>query len=602
MRLRHILPALFLALVPFLAQAAESRGSYGFSPFGELKYAKDFKHFDYVNADAPKGGMVRLASVGTFDTLNPFTLRGMAGAGAGSVFDTLMIPSEDEISAQYGLIAHSVELAPDRKSILYRLRPEARFHDGSPIGPEDVVFTFETLKEKGHPSYRIMLAEVVKAEKTGEHEVKFSFANGNNREVPLYVGQLPILSKKYWQGKKFEDTTLDAPLGSGPYKVAAVEPGRSITYERVKDYWAKDLPVRRGSNNFDTIRYDYYRDMSVSLEAFKAGQFDWRQEYTAKDWATGYDVPAVKDGRIVKEQIPNGIPAGMQGFVFNTRKPLFQDRRVREALNYAFDFEWANKTLMYDAYHRTESWFANSVFASSGLPAGEELAILEKYRGRVPETVFTQAFELPKTDGSGNIRDNLRKGLQILKDAGWSFKEGKLVNDKTGQNFAFEILYDDQRMERIILPFKQNLERMGITAQLRLVDPAQYQNRVRDFDYEMITTVWGPSLPPGNELRDMFSAEAANTPGTANYMGVADPVVDALVEEVVSAQKIEPLTIAARALDRVLLSNQYVIPQWYAGYFRVAYWNKFGRPATPPKYGIGFDQWWIDPALESGGK
>lgn len=601
MRLRSLLfaaliaPALLAWGAPPVAEAA---GSHGFSPFGELKYGPDFKNFDYADPDAPKGGTVRLSSVGTFDTLNPFTLRGIAAAGIGSIFDTLMAPSEDEISAQYGLIAQTVELAPDRTSISYQLRPEARFQDGSPVTPEDVVFTFETLKTKGHPSFRIALADVVKAEKTGPRGVKFTFANGDNREAPLYVGQLPVLSRKYWEGRKFEDTTLDAPLSSGPYKVAAVEPGRSITFERVKDYWAKDLPVRRGSNNFDTIRYDYYRDMSVSLEAFKAGQFDWRQEFTAKDWATGYDVPAAKDGRIVKEQIPNAIPAGMQAFVYNTRKPLFQDRRVREALGYAFDFEWANKNLMYDAYHRTKSWFANSVFASSGLPGKEELAILEKFRGRIPDTVFTQAYEPPKTDGTGNIRDNLRKGLELLKEAGWSFKGGRLVDDRTGKNFEFEILYDDQRMERILLPFKQNLERIGITAQLRLVDPAQYQNRVRDFDYDMITGIWGGSMPPGNELRDMFSGEAAKTPGTSNYMGVADPVVDALVEEAISTQKLDKLTIAAHALDRVLLQNHYVIPEWYAGYFRVAYWNKFGRPATPPKYGIGFDDWWIDPARE----
>lgn len=591
-----ILPLLLAPAMPLAAGAAES---HGFSPFGELKYGPDFKNFDYVNPDAPKGGTVRLSAIGTFDTLNPFTLRGLAAAGVTAIYDTLMMPSQDEISSQYGLIAQSVELAPDHASILYHLRPEARFHDGSPVTPEDVVFTFETLKTKGHPSFRIALADVVKAEKAGPYAVRFAFANGNNREAPLYVGQLPVLPRKYWEGRKFEDTTLDPPLGSGPYRIAAVEPGRSVTFERVKDYWAKDLPVRRGSNNFDRIRYDYYRDMSVSLEAFKAGQFDWRQEFTAKDWATGYDVPAAKDGRIVKDQIPNGIPAGMQALIYNTRKPFFQDRRVREALGYAFDFEWANKSLMYDAYRRTKSWFANSVFAASGLPGKEELAILERFRGRIPDTVFTQPYEPPKTDGTGNIRENLRKGLQLLKEAGWSFREGRLVDDRTGKNFEFEILYDDQRMERILLPFKQNLERIGVVAQLRLVDPAQYQNRVRDFDYDMISGIWAGSMPPGNELRDMFSSEAAKTPGTSNYMGVADPVADALVEEVVSAQKLDRLTIAAHALDRVMLQNHDVIPQWYAGYFRVAYWNKFGRPARAPDYGLGFDDWWIDPAREA---
>ncbi len=597
------LPTLFLALaflLPSLAARAEDGGAqHGIAIFGKFKYGPDFTHFDYVNPDAPKGGAVKLAAIGTYDTLNPFTLRGIAADGVGAIFDTLMVGSNDEISVQYGLVAQSVERAPDNSWIVFNLRPEARFHDGSPMTPEDVVWTFETLKTKGHPVWRITLADVVKAEKTGEHAVKFTFRNGDNREAPIYVGQLPVLSKRYWEGRDFEKTTVEPPLGSGPYKIESFEPGRSITYARVKDYWAANLPVRRGSNNFDSIRYDYYRDMSVALEAFKAGQYDWRQEFTAKDWATGYDSPALRAGLIVKQEIPYEVTEGMQGFVYNTRKPLFQDPRVREALAYAFDFQWLNKNLMYGAYKRTKSWFSNSIFAATGKPSPAELEILNKYKGRIPDAVFTTPYEPPMTNGSGDIRDNLRQALRLLKEAGWSFKGSRLVNDKTGQPFEFEILNFEERVERIMLPFTQNLARLGIKAQLRLVDPAQYQNRIRDFDYDMIMNRWGGSFPPGNELLNIFTSQSAKTPGSDNYMGAADPVLDELVQNVVSAKDLDRLTMAARVLDRVALYGYYVIPQWYAGYFRVAYWDKFGRPKIAPKYALGFDDWWIEPARET---
>jgi microcin C transport system substrate-binding protein len=580
------------------AAAAQTGPSHGLALFGELKYGPDFKSFDYANPDAPKGGIAKLATIGTYDTFNPFILRGQSAAGVGSLFDTLMTRTADEMSTLYCLVCETVELAPDRSTVTFVLRRGARFQDGSPITPDDVLWTFETLRTKGHPQYRFPLGDIEKGEKVDERTVRFTLRDPNNREAPLYVGEMPVLSKAYWANRDFEKTTLDPPLGSGPYKVESFEPGRSITYSRVKDYWAQDLPVRRGTNNFDTIRYDYYRDRGVSLEAFKAGQYDYREEFTSKDWATGYDTPAVREGLIKKEEIKHEIPQGMQGVIFNLRRPLFQDARVRRALGYAFDFEWMNKTLFYGAYTRTNSYFANSVFASSGLPEGPEKELLEKYRGKIPEDVFTKVYEPPKTDGSGNIRDNIREGLKLLKEAGWSFKGKQLVNDKTGQPFQFEMINFEPTSERIILPYKNNLERMGITLNLRNVDPTQYQNRVRDFDFDVITARLPGSFPPGNELREMFTSVSAKANGSFNYGGVADPAIDGLVETVMGAHKMDELITAARALDRVLLHNHFVVPEWYIGAFRVAYWTKFGRPDKAPKYATGFDTWWIDQGRE----
>jgi microcin C transport system substrate-binding protein len=580
------------------AAAAQTGPSHGLSLFGELKYAPDFKHLDYANPDAPKGGTVKLATIGTYDSFNPFILRGTSAAGIGSLFDTLMTRTEDEMSTLYCVVCETVELAPDRTTLTFVLRKEARFQDGTPITPDDVLWTFETLKAKGHPQYRFPLGDIAKGEKVDDRTVRFTLKDPNNREAPLYVGELPILSKAYWATRDFEKTTLDPPLGSGPYKVESFEPGRSITYTRIKDYWAKDLPIRRGTSNFEAMRYDYYRDRGVSLEAFKAGQYDYREEFTSKDWATGYDTPAVRDGLIKKEEIKHEIPQGMQGVIYNLRRPIFQDARVRRALGYAFDFEWMNKTLFYGAYTRTDSYFANSVFASHGLPEGKEKELLEQYRGKIPEEVFTTVYQTPRTDGSGNIRDNIREGLKLLKEAGWGFKGKQLVNDKTGEPFVFEVLNYEPTSERIILPFKANLERMGITLNLRNVDPTQYQNRVRDFDFDAISGRLPSSFPPGNELQQMFTSEAAKANGSFNYGGVADPAVDQLVATVMGAHKMDDLIVAARALDRVMLHNYFVTPEWYIGAFRIAYWTKFGRPETTPKYASGFDTWWIDPARE----
>jgi microcin C transport system substrate-binding protein len=591
MRFSVVSFALMLALA-FGAQAQTP--TYGLSLFGDLKYPADFKHFDYVNPDAPKGGDVKYNAIGTFDTLNPFTLKGEAAAGSGMIYDTLLASSGDEPASAYGLIAESVEVAPDRLSAVYTIRKEARFHDGTPITPDDVVWTFDTLKAKGHPRYHLYYAEVLSAEKVGERGVRFTFRAADNRELPQIVGEMPVLSKAYWAKRDFEKTTLDVPLGSGAYTIASVDPGRSITYRRVADYWAKNLPVNVGRNNFDSIRYDYYRDAGVALEAFKAGQYDIRIENVAKNWAIGYDGPALAAGLVKKQEIPNKVPEGMQAFGFNLRKPLFADPRVRQALGYLFDFEWTNKNLFYGAYTRTESYFSNSDLASSGVPQGAELAILEKFRGQIPDLVFTRAYEAPKTDGSGDIRDNLRKALALLAEAGWTVKGNQLVN-ADGQPFVFEFLLVQPEFERIVLPFGQNLARLGIKMNVRTVDPAQYENRMNSFDFDMTVVSWGESLSPGNEQRDYWGSAASDEPGSSNYPGIKSKVVDQLVDLVIHAQDRASLVAATHALDRVLLSGFYVIPNWHLSYFRVATWDKFSAPLNPPPYALALDTWWIDP-------
>jgi microcin C transport system substrate-binding protein len=581
-----------------LAALAYAMTTPGMSLFGDLKYGPDFNHFDYVNPDAPKGGTMRLSAIGTYDTLNPYVVKGVPAAGIGQIFDTLTVSSEDEPASEYGLVAEKIELAPDKLSVLYTIRKEARFHDGTPMTPEDVIWTFETLRTKGHPSYRSYYGDVTKVEKEGESGVRFSFKSAENRELPQILGQMPVLSKAYWSGRDFEKTTLEPPLGSGPYKIESLDPGRSITYHRAADYWAADLPVNKGRHNVDAIRYDYYRDATIALEAFKAGQYDVRLENSSKDWATGYDSPAVRAGLIKKEEIPNQLPSGMQGFAYNLRRPLFKDPRVREALAYGFDFEWSNKNLFYGAYTRTRSYFDNSELAATGVPQGEELKILEKFRGQIPDRVFTTEYDPPKYDGSGNIRDGLRAALKLLKDAGWTFKGEKLVNDETGQPFEFEILLDNPQFERIVLPFATNLERMGITAHVRTVDPAQYQKRMDTFDYDMTVTVFPESLSPGNEQREYWGTAAADEEGSRNLLGIKDKVIDELIEQLIRAPDRPRLIAQTQALDRVLQYGYYVIPHFHLAKFRVALWDKFRRPEISPKYAVGMETWWIDPTAE----
>ena len=580
------------------AAGAKVTVAHAFSMHGDLKYPAGFTHFQYVNPEAPKVGDVKLAAVGTFDTLNPFVLKGVPAIALGNVYDTLTVSSEDEPFSQYGLVAETIEMPADRSWVAFTLRPQARFHDGSPITVEDVIWTFDALKTKGRPFYRSYYAQVLKAEKVGERKVRFAFAPGENRELPLIVGQLPVLSRAYWSKRDFEKTTLEPPLGSGPYRVEALDPGRSITYRRVKDYWGAKLPVNVGRDNFDSLRYDYYRDSTVAIEALKGGEYDFRVENVAKNWATAYATPAVTRGVLKKEEIPNEVPTGMQGFVFNTRRPIFQDPRVRRALGYAFDFEWSNKTLFYGAYTRTKSYFSNSELASSGVPSGEELKILEPFRGKVPDEVFTKEYQPPTTDGSGNIRDGAREALRLLGEAGWTVKGQKLV-DGRGEPMQFEILLDDSTWERIALPFAKNLERLGVTARVRVVDAAQYEKRQDDFDFDTIVTVWPQSLSPGNEQREFWGSQVAGERGSRNLAGIKDPVVDKLIDLVIQAPDRPGLVARTRALDRVLLWGHYVIPHWHIRAFRVVYWDKFARPAVSPKNALGFDTWWVDAAKEA---
>src|SRR5205085_10733874 len=581
-----------------VASAALAAGTYGVSLFGELKYGPDFKNFDYVNPNAPKGGTMKFSAIGTYDTLNPYVVKGVPAAGIGQIFDTLMVASQDEAGSEYGLVAETVEIAPDKLSVLYTLRKQARFHDGSPMTPDDLVWTFDTLRQKGHPMYRSYYGDVTEVEPEGERGVRFHFKNADNRELPQILGQMPVLSKKYWADRDFTKTTLDPPLGSGPYKIDSLDAGRSITYRRVPNYWAAALPVRKGRNNVDVIRYDYYRDGTIALEAFKAGQYDVRRENSSKSWATGYDSPALRARLIKKETIPNQLPSGMQGFGYNLRRPLFQDPKVRQALGYAFDFEWSNKNLFYGLYARTRSYFDNSELAATGAPKGDELKILEPFRGKVPDEVFTKEYNPPKYDGSDNNRDGLRAALKLLKEAGWSFKNEKLVNDKTGQPFDFEILLSDPQMERIVLPFAKNLERMGITAHVRTVDTAQYEKRMETFDFDMTVVVFGQSLSPGNEQREYWGSQAADEEGSRNLLGIKNPVVDEVVEQLIRSPDRASLVAHTRALDRVLQYGYYVIPNYHIPASRGAYWDKFRRPQVSPKYGVGIDTWWVDPKAE----
>jgi len=591
--------ALFFSFAATAPAGEPARPVHALAMHGSPKYGPDFHHFDYTDPSALKRGEARLHAIGTFDTLNGFTLKGVPAAGLGNMVDTLLVGSEDEAFTEYGLLAESIQVPEDRSWVTFTLRPEARWHNGRPVSVEDVIFSLETLKAKGHPFYRAYYANVERAEKVGERQVKFIFSGGENRELPLIIGQLPILPKHYWQGRDFEKTTLEPPLGSGPYRIKTVNPGRSITYQRVPDYWGKDLAVNRGRYNFRTIRYDYYRDSTVALQAFKAGEYDFRLENSSKDWATAYDIPAVKEGLIVKETIPHERPTGMQAFAYNIRKPIFADRRVREALAYAFDFEWTNRNLFYGQYARTKSYFSNSELASRGLPSPEELGILEPFRDRLPPEVFTREFDPPSTAGDRSIRTNLRRALKLLRDAGWAFQGRRLVRQGTGEPFSFEILLNSPTWERIALPFAKNLERLGIDVRVRTVDTAQFQKRVEEFDFDMIVDVFPQSLSPGNEQRDFWGSASADQPGSRNTVGIKDPVVDALIDLVISAPDRKSLIARTRALDRVLLWGHYVIPHWHIRAFRVAYWNKFSRPRISPKYALGFDTWWIDPEKEA---
>lgn len=578
--------------IPVESVALEPAPVHALAMHGAPKYEPGFTHFDYVNPDAPKGGTLRLGTTGSFDSFNPYVLRG--DPGPSDSIESLLTPSADEPFTEYGLIAESIEVPEDRSWVIFTLRPEARWHDGEPITVDDVIFSFETLTTKGAPFYRFYYGSVAKVEKVGDRRVKFSFTEAMNRELPLIIGQMPILPKHYWESRDFEAPTLEPPLGSGPYKVKSFEAGRYILLERVEDYWGRDLAVNVGQENFDEIRYDYFRDESVMRQALKSGAIDFRLENQAKAWAVDYDVPAVRDGRLKMEAIEHERPTGMQGFAFNTRREFFSDPRVRQAITYAFDFEWTNRNLFFGLYTHSESFFSNSELASRGLPQGEELEILERYRGRIPDEVFTTEYHAPSTDGSGWPRDNLKKAFELFAEAGWVVRDMKLVNAETGRPMTFEFLLVQQNFERLVLPFKRNLARLGIDMSIRLVDQSQYINRLNEYDFDMVSGLWPQSDSPGNEQREFWGSEAAEHPGSRNTIGVSDPVVDELIELIIQAPTRESLVARCRALDRVLLWGHYVVPNWHSRADRILYWDKFSRPEVTPLQGTSTSYWWYD--------
>lgn len=584
---------LALGMMLTLILPVQAQPVHAIAMHGTPKYGADFKNFDYVNPNAPKGGVLRQATFGSFDTFNPFVIKGNAAAGTGLVFETLMSSSMDEAFTEYGLVADSIEVPDNRAWVAFHINPKARFSDGTPITADDVVFTFEMLKQHGVPQYRYYYGDVQKVEATAPDRVLFTFKSADNRELPLILGQMPVLSKADWQGKDFSATTLTMPLGSGPYKLKSFELNRFLVYERDPNYWGKDLPVNRGLYNFDEIRFDVYRDTSVAVEAFKAGAYDLRQENEAKRWAVSYDFPAFYDGRVKKREFSHQLPSGMQGFVFNTRRAIFKDKRVREALQYVLDFNWLNRHLFYGSYHRTNSYFDNSYLAAKGLPSEQERALLEPYATQIDKRVFSQEIK-PIEMQSSNPRPELLKALDLLAQAGWHVKDGVLQNS-AGEPFEFEILLDSSgaaAWERIALSFVRNLKKIGITAHIRVMDALQYKHRVDEFDFDMFVMVWGQSLSPGNEQRYFWGSAAALQQGSYNFAGIQDPVIDMLIEKIVSAKDEQALISATHALDRMLMWGFYVIPHWHMQGVRFVYWDRFEMPKAEPMHGINIMSWW----------
>jgi len=606
-------PTLGLSSGIYAAAPAHAQSGTGGEPlwrhalslFGEVKYPAGFKRFDYVNADAPKGGTVRQIQVGTFDNFN-IVVSGVKGSIAASVqliYESLLTASLDEVSTEYGALAESVSHPDDFSYVIYRLRPQAKWHDGMPVTPEDVIFSLDAFK-KHHPFYSAYYRHVAKAEKSGERDIKFTFDSTGNRELPQIVGQLIILPKHWWEGTDSEGrkrdvsaTTLEKPLGSGPYRIKDFAAGRTVTLERVQEYWGRDLGFSIGRNNFDELRYEYFRDGSVALEAFKGDQVDWRTENSAKNWATAYDFPAVKNKRVLLEEFPNRSSGVMQAFALNLRRPKFSDSRVRRALNYAFDFEEMNKQIFFGQYNRISSYFDGmEELMATGLPQGKELEILETVRAEVPAEVFTKPYTNPVGGNPEAVRENLREAVRLLKEAGYEVRDRKLVDVKSGAQFAIELLTQQPDFERVMLFYKPSLERLGFAVSVRTIDPIQYENRLRSWDFDVITQSWGQSLSPGNEQREDWGSQAADMAGSRNVVGIKNPAIDKLIDRVIFAKDRADLVAATKALDRVLLWNHYVVPQWNYPKVRTARWDRFGRPAELPKYGLsGFPAlWWFD--------
>ena len=584
-----------------VALAQEQQWRHAIAILDEPKLPADFKQLPYVNPEAPKGGELRLSSEGTFDNFNPYIDRGTPASGISSIFDTLLKRSEDEVFGSYGLLAESLSYPEDRSSVTFRLRPEAKWADGQPVTPEDVIFSFDKAKEHS-ALFSSYYRHVTAAEKTGDREVTFRFDEKNNKELPSIVGDFPVLPKHWWEGKDAQGkqrdisrTTLEPPMGSGPYKMASFQPGSTIRYELRDDYWGKDLPVNIGQNNFKVISYTYFADKDVEFEAFRAGNIDYMQENSSSRWATRYDFAAVKEGRIIREELTNPFRATgvMQAFVPNMRRDIFKDARVREALNYAYDFEDINKNLAYGGLKRVDSFFWGTELASSGLPQGRELEILESLKDKVPARVFTTPYTNPVGGDPNKVRDNLRKAVGLFKEAGWELKGNRMVNAKTGQPMSFEILLNSPSFERTVQPYVASLKKIGIDARLRIVDSSQYINRVRSFDYDMMYGLWAQTMNPGNEQVDYWGSASVDRPGSRNYAGIADPAVDQLIQMITFAPNREEQEAAIRAMDRVLLANHFVVPMFYSGEVKIAYWNQITHPERLPEYGIGFpDIWW----------
>ncbi len=605
---RLLLLMISLASGPVAATISES---HGYAQFGTLKYPDSFSHFDWVNPDAPKGGTLRVMAFGTFDTLNPYTFKGsspvstpnflqygvtelneplMAGTGA---YD----PSGDEPASSYGLIARSVEYSEDRSWVVFNLRPEARFHDGQPITAYDVAFSYRTLVSSGHPQYRTSLQEVQRVDILNRHRIRFVLKRAGNPLLILRLGEMPVLPQHYWKNRDFKATSFEAPLGSGPYRITQVRPGRGLVFERVKDWWGEKLPVNRGKYNFDRVEVEFYRDSNVAFEAFKAGEFDFYIEHQAKNWANGYRFPAIARGDVIRAEIPHQIPTQTQALFMNTRRATFQDRRVREAMGLMFDFEWTNRALFNNAYARARSYYPNSEFEAGGKPEGQEWLLLSPYREQLPAKLFTEPFKVPETDGRGIPRETLRRALGLLADAGWKLSGQRLVNSR-GEPLRFEILLVNPNLERILQPYSENLASIGIDVTLRTVDRAQYKQRLDHFDYDMILMTLAQTLSPGLEQSLYFHSSQASVKGSKNYAGIADPVVDAMVEKLLGAQSRDEQVAAGRALDRTLLWQHYSIPNWYINYHRLAYRNRFAFVTTPP-YTLGLRAWWLKPTEKS---
>jgi microcin C transport system substrate-binding protein len=594
--------ALAAAGRPFAPARAAEDEAHGISAFGDLKYPADFRHFDYVNPEAPKGGV--FSQIGpsrqynqsflTFNSLNSYILKGDAAQGMELTFASLMARAADEPDAMYGLAARAVRISPDGLEYRFLLRPETRFHDGSPLTAHDVAFSLTTLKEKGHPIILQLLRDFAGAEAHDDATVVVRFAPKRARDVPLFVAGLPIFSRAYYSKRRFDESTLEIPLGSGPYRVGRFEAGRYIEYERVADWWGAELPVSRGQNNFDRVRFEFYRDRDVGFEGFTAKSYLFREEFTSRTWATRYDFPAVRDGRVKREVIPDDTPSGAQGWFINLRRSQFKNPKLREALIDAFDFEWTNKTLMYGSYDRTQSVFQNSDMMATGKPGAEELALLEPFRGKVPDEVFGEPYVPPVSDGSGQDRTLLRKASRLLRDAGYVIRDGKRVSPE-GERITIEFLIDEPTFQPHHMLFIKNLGMLGIDASLRIVDPVQYRARVDEFDFDITVQRFGFSTTPGDELRSYFSSQAAAVKGSQNLAGIADPVIDALIEKVIAAENRPALVTACRALDRVIRAGRYWIPHWYKPSHWIAYWDVFGHPPTKPRFTRGIPEtWWYD--------